>query len=308
MEQRDRRAAEEEEQFQQSRQETEEAVNDGNVEERSQEEQEATARALRPHSRSLVDLRNLRYQPPEPSAVPPPKRSRKWQFGIRSRNQPYEAILYLYKAIEAQGGVWDIIPAEPENGQTQTDTSSDSKEKPLQRRYSDLPSDHYVPKDPWFIRSRLLKEGIKAPGETSSSRNSRSDLKEKPRGSNTPSGTTTEEKTSTSGTTQSSTGGNNANTGGNNPPSSSSSHLHSNNERVSHGVWVFIDIQLYQLEENNYVVDFKCDGYQNVIRSPEDDEWHPVSKRFKNKEKEVNSPFPFLNVASDLVAQLAVAG
>lgn len=76
---------------------------------------------------------------------------------------------------------------------------------------------------------------------------------------------------------------------------------------ISYGVWVFVDIQLYQLEENNYMVDFKCDGYQNVIRAEGDSEWHPISKRFRNKEKEVTSPYPFLDVASDLVAQLAVA-
>jgi carbon catabolite-derepressing protein kinase len=76
--------------------------------------------------------------------------------------------------------------------------------------------------------------------------------------------------------------------------------------RISYGVWVFIDIQLYQLEANNYMVDFKCDGYQNVIRADIDGEWRPVSKRFHNKEKEVTSPYPYLDVASDLVAQLAI--
>ncbi|OAX77103.1 hypothetical protein ACJ72_08602 [Emergomyces africanus] len=59
------------------------------------------------------------------------------------------------------------------------------------------------------------------------------------------------------------------------------------------------------------MVDFKCDGYQNVIRveheSGEAGEWQPVSKRIRNREKEVTSPYPFLDVASDLVAQLAVA-
>lgn len=82
--------------------------------ERSPEEQAATARALKPHSRSIVNLENLRLEPPE--GVPPvashPKKSRKWQFGIRSRNQPYEAMLCLYKALRAQGGVWEIQPAE----------------------------------------------------------------------------------------------------------------------------------------------------------------------------------------------------
>lgn len=86
----------------------------------------------------------------------------------------------------------------------------------------------------------------------------------------------------------------------------SASPQHHPGVKISHGVWVFIDIQLYQLE-TNYMVDFKCDGYQNVIRAEGDTEWRPVSKRIKNKEKEVTSPYPYLDVASDLVAQLAVA-
>lgn len=36
-------------------------------------------------------------------------------------------------------------------------------------------------------------------------------------------------------------------------------------------------------------------------------EWRPVSRRFRNKEKEITSPYPYLDVASDLIAQLAVA-
>jgi len=79
----------------------------------SQEEQALTARALKPHSRSVVDLDKLRFEPPIGHATSQqPKRSRKWQFGIRSRNQPYEAMLYLYRAIAAQGGLWDIKPVE----------------------------------------------------------------------------------------------------------------------------------------------------------------------------------------------------
>jgi carbon catabolite-derepressing protein kinase len=125
------------------------------------------------------------------------------------------------------------------------------------------------------------------------------------------------------------------------------------------GVWVFVDIQLYMLESNTYMVDFKCDGYQNVlfvegdngrstttnnssrVTSPatsrptssfnttksagtmngvrDDDsedaatiherkgEWRPISKRFRNKEKEITSPYPYLDVASELIAQLAVS-
>lgn len=80
---------------------------------RSLDDQEATARALKPHSRSIIDLDKLRFEPPEVRyTAQMPKRTRKWQFGIRSRNQPYEAMLYLYRAIDAQGGIWDIQPGE----------------------------------------------------------------------------------------------------------------------------------------------------------------------------------------------------
>lgn len=79
----------------------------------NQEEQALAARALKPHSRSVVDLDKLRLEPPIGHPISQqPKRSRKWQFGIRSRNQPYEAMLYLYRAIAAQGGVWDIQPVD----------------------------------------------------------------------------------------------------------------------------------------------------------------------------------------------------
>lgn len=103
----------EKEQRRQARADAEEDKRESERKDVSTEEQEATARHLKPHSRSVVDLEKLRLEPPEGHAAPhQPKRSRKWQFGIRSRNQPYEAILYLYRAIEAQGGVWEIQPAE----------------------------------------------------------------------------------------------------------------------------------------------------------------------------------------------------
>lgn len=111
------------------------------------------------------------------------------------------------------------------------------------------------------------------------------------------------------------------------------------------GVWVFIDIQLYSLDAATFVVDFKCDGYQNVVwmepkhkivaaansavTSPNasrphsgvdsagisrnnsydlkkaEGYWKPISKRYQNVEKEITSPYPYIDVASDLVAQLA---
>lgn len=108
---REQKARADEEQAQRSH--AEDDTKGADTKDLSAEEQEATARALKPHSRSLVDLDKLRLEPPEGHTAPhQPKKSRKWQFGIRSRNQPYEAVLYLYRAIAAQGGVWDIQPAE----------------------------------------------------------------------------------------------------------------------------------------------------------------------------------------------------
>lgn len=260
---------------------------------RSPEEQEATARALKPHSRSIIDLEKLRFEPPENRGAPhQPRRSRRWQFGIRSRNQPYEAILYLYRAIAAQGGIWEVQPAE---SGTSTTADSGSADRPLQTKYPDLPSSHYIPKDLWFIRARLLKQGVRAPGSSSSIHSSRSDLEGLRRRFNFSSTTgSAEDKPGNLGEVTTTSG-------------ASSATRDYSISRISYGVWVFIDIQLYQLEENNYMVDFKCDGYQNVIRAEGDAEWRPISKRFRNKEKEMSSPYPFLDVASDLVAQLAVA-
>lgn len=298
MEQRDR---EQRARLEERRREAARAEEDQSGSERREltpEEQAATARALKPHSRSVVDLDKLKFEPPIGHPITQqPKKSRKWQFGIRSRNQPYEAMLYLYRAIAAQGGVWDIQPVE--SGTTIGPDATSDQPKPLQSKYPDLPSDYYIPKDPWFIRARLLKEGVKAPGQSTSVYNSRSDLEELRRRFNI-SGISapTEDKEKDIKSPTSDNGGISA-------PSSATQNT--GLPSISHGVWVFVDIQLYQLEENNYMVDFKCDGYQNVIRAHGDTEWHPISKRFMNKEKEVTSPYPFLDVASDLVAQLAVA-
>lgn len=116
MEQRDREQKARNQILEERRQEAARLEESGQVSERrelSPEEQAATARALKPHARSVVDLGKLHLEPPtgRPNTQPP-KRSRKWQFGIRSRNQPYEAMLYLYRAIAAQGGLWDIQPVE----------------------------------------------------------------------------------------------------------------------------------------------------------------------------------------------------
>lgn len=173
----------------------------------------------------------------------------------------------------------------------------------LQHKYPDLPPDYYIPKDLWFIRARLLKQGVLAPGPSSSAHSSRSDLEEFRRRVSLIGGILhPEDKTAASAAALATA----AAAGGTAISSAHSSHP----ALLSYGVWVFIDIQLYQIESKNYMVYFKCDGYQNVIQVAHENntttEWRPISKRIRNKEKEVTSPYPFLDVASDLVAQLAV--
>jgi carbon catabolite-derepressing protein kinase len=358
---------------------------------RSKEEQDATSRALKPHSRSVTNMADLKAVLKPEALTPVPtddkkssKKSRRWQFGIRSRNQPYEAMRCLYGALKEIGAEWQIIPA------SAADTSADGEEvdanpmppdlEPgeqytiLQCKYDSLPSDYYIPREAWSIRARVLKKGMLMPGEAPSiSANSsavslpneakqqmKKHLEEL-------SGYTSDDIAKVLGihhakaavgsepSTRPASGlgdhGHDAFTGPapalSKPDSIVSLHRKPPNEHI--GVWIFVDIQLYTLETNVYVVDFKCDGYQNVVwhdskkdkdrtRSPQsqsavaspitsrpasgfdyassqsgtgtDDTqdaggyWVPLSQRF-HKEKEMSSPYPFLDVASDLVAQLA---
>jgi carbon catabolite-derepressing protein kinase len=55
-----------------------------------------------------------------------------------------------------------------------------------------------------------------------------------------------------------------------------------------------MEIQIYEMEYGVYLVDFKCTGYE----------------RFDGtmlEEKDVMSPFPFLDMAAKLIIQLAEA-
>jgi carbon catabolite-derepressing protein kinase len=154
-----------------------------------------------------------------------------------------------------------------------------------------------------------VKEGVTAPGASLSAHSSRSDLDEERirKTLNNPT-LSAEDKATIAAAVQATLDSASASGGGALTSAAEGGSRHgSGSLRINHGVWVFIDIQLYQLEANNYMVDFKCDGYQNVIRAEGDGEWRPVSRRIRNKEKEITSPYPYLDVASDLVAQLAAA-
>jgi len=75
---------------------------------RTQAEQEETARRLRPHSRTPPRLDESGARPQSLTPVNPPKKAKavRWQFGIRSRNSPWEALSCIYKALQKLDATW----------------------------------------------------------------------------------------------------------------------------------------------------------------------------------------------------------
>jgi carbon catabolite-derepressing protein kinase len=71
------------------------------------ERQEAAMR-LRPHARSAVRLDESQTRPQAMTPVAAPKKAKptRWQFGIRSRNAPFEALLCIYKSLSKLGATW----------------------------------------------------------------------------------------------------------------------------------------------------------------------------------------------------------
>jgi len=234
-----------------------------------------------------------------------------------------------------------------------------------------------IPQDPWIINARFRKDGMFPPGvvhpSNSSTNSSIVDLNEtstgRSRRSSTLSSTTsiadTAAITTTPTTTKSAaqTSADGATPGG--------SSKHGSRQESSSGqefpsaddcAWVYMTIQLYSIEKEFYLVDFKCAGYERLVRrliagkrdgkgdeegeelrgDGEEDggkvdvdvdadaggDWvgeeeveaehggggggvamreEFVGDGRAAEEKDVSSPFPFLDVASRLIIQLAEA-
>ncbi|KAI9805618.1 MAG: Protein kinase [Piccolia ochrophora] len=101
---------------------SEQAAPVGDPQQQSNEEQAATARRLKPHSRSQLNLDKAEQKPESMTPLPPKKpRPPKWQFGIRSRSLPYEAMLCLYRALQRLGAEWEIAdPKKDEDGRQES--------------------------------------------------------------------------------------------------------------------------------------------------------------------------------------------
>jgi carbon catabolite-derepressing protein kinase len=93
---------------------------------RTPAEQQEAVRRLKPHSKNNMRLDESHNRPQQmtPVSTKKPKPVR-WQFGIRSRNAPFEALLCIYKALAKLGATWlqdeDYNKVHGEEAETQYD-------------------------------------------------------------------------------------------------------------------------------------------------------------------------------------------
>lgn len=74
---------------------------------RTPAEQQEAARRLKPHSKAAVRLDDSTTRPQTMTPVAPKKQKPvRWQFGIRSRNAPWEALVCIYKSLHKLGATW----------------------------------------------------------------------------------------------------------------------------------------------------------------------------------------------------------
>ncbi|KZF18950.1 Pkinase-domain-containing protein [Xylona heveae TC161] len=340
----------------------------------SSAEQAENARRLRPHNRG----HSASDKPPKPEMMTPipskKPRPTKWQFGIRSRNQPLEAIGCIYRALKTLGAEWEIGDEndytqddqtegssrprgssvsdddEPksghcehyEGGRSQTALSSDgaslhhetsltgasSYTTESEGRHRRSGSDYYtLPEDPWVIHCRWRKDDMYPAGmpHPSSAHGSRVTLNEEPK---------SRKRSNTTGSVNSVSGSIGSQTGSVAQPGSLSRY-----PDPDESCFVHMEIQLYQLERDFYLVDFKCAGYECLIEDVVEEvsatqevekvEGERIGSNLpsaqgsasnlhgklrhlkgvgrKEEEKDVSSPFPFLDLASKLIIQLAEA-
>lgn len=181
------------------------------------EQQAATARRLKPHNKSQIGLdKAARERESKPEGMTPvanttphkKPRQTKWQFGIRSRNQPAEAMLAIYKALAAMGAEWEVPDIRQPRSVMEGASAGEDLSSISGSEYSTSPSDdeeaikgtsprgrrrpersqrfsasndwgYDVPHDPWIINARFRKDGLYAPGvhHPNSAHSSRIDLR-----------------------------------------------------------------------------------------------------------------------------------
>lgn len=139
-------------------------INDDPSSNRTDAEREETARRLKPHSRSQLRLEEANKRPQGMTPIIPPKKNKpvRWQFGIRSRNAPWEALLCIHKALHKLGATYipdeDFDQAQREGREEATSGTGsfadDYEGAPLERGSTssiDPMKKYKLPVDPWHI-------------------------------------------------------------------------------------------------------------------------------------------------------------
>lgn len=144
-------------------------------------EKAETVRRLNPHSRTLAKL-DEGMKPASMTPIVKKAKPTKWQFGIRSRNQPLEAIGCIYRALQKLGAEWLVgdewTPGHGENnGNNRKDDNdnddpngsgaslhretsiNDSSSKKNRFSGVDKKGNYKLPEDPWVLHVRWKKTG-----------------------------------------------------------------------------------------------------------------------------------------------------
>ena len=234
----------------------------------------SATRSLKPHGRKSPSSDQMESKLERLTPMPAKKaRQTKWQFGIRSRSPPLDAMYCIYRALKRLGAEWeepeldrlsDDGTADGDDGAAEPNFSTAERDHPLDQRRkrgngraraSDKvkassttptkkdvvvvddddddfhPDEPYMPRDPWLIRCRWLKEGLAEAGAAPSS-NAQSctahSVKPDP------------DRREGDGTVTA---------------------VAAQTDRL----YVYMEIQLYQIEPEFYLVDFKCAGYQRLL-------------------------------------------
>lgn len=137
---------------------------------RTDAERQEMARRLNPHSRSQIRIDEAAKRPQGMTPINPSKKPKpvRWQFGIRSRNAPWEALLTIHKALRKLGATY--IPDEgfdPRRGKGGESPSGDgsfaddrSNSNGGQQSGNESSSSmdavkrYKLPVDPWHIKVR----------------------------------------------------------------------------------------------------------------------------------------------------------
>lgn len=211
----------------------------------------------RPFQQGLASLTSA--QPQAGSASRAPKKTR-WQFGIRSRNAPLEAVSCIYRALQNLGAEWVVDDQEDaaEPGSPHSGRSGDSENG----CDSGSDNDDDGREDELEDRAYRSDEGEGEDGDPSSEyrrrHNRRKRRSQAAEEDNVPADPwvihARWKKLALPARSQPGT------------PITPLSPISSEDDFAtsSDSVYVHMTIQLYQLEHDNYLVDFKCTGYERT--------------------------------------------